>query len=69
MQGLARGKLLASPLSKYEEPREWPELRMKEIVGATQELESTDLEEGEAELAIRHQIRDHTVLEAQASDL
>ena len=31
MQGLARGKLLASPLSKYEEPREWPELGMKEI--------------------------------------
>ena len=30
VQGLARGQLLASPLSKYEEPREWPELRMQE---------------------------------------
>ena len=69
VKGLARGQLLASPLSKYEEPREWPELRMKEILGVTQELESTDLEEGEAALATRHRIRDHTVLEVQASDL
>ena len=28
-QGLARGQLLASPLSKYEEPKEWPETEMR----------------------------------------
>ena len=29
VQGLARGQLLASPLSKYEEPKEWPETEIR----------------------------------------
>ena len=69
IRGGTRGTLVTSSLSKYQEPVEWPELRMREIVGVTLEPEASDLEKGEEEIAIRQRIRESLVLEVQASDL
>ena len=42
---------------------EWPELRMREIVGVTLEPEASDLEKRKEEIAIRQRVRKNLVLE------